>query len=150
MDAGNDHLLDIDFANETADQAEPADAHDPSYRFYMQGMPINFIKSFCLEKVFLPSYKDVEFDLALAALDYLQDLECTRRDILRDVAKMLGITEHSWRDVLADNSNALSWVKNAQHWSIGLEICYAELYVGLRIWVRRVVFIPLTCLMANR
>jgi hypothetical protein len=135
MDVGNDHLLDIDFANETTDHPEPDGPYDADQKFPMERMPISFIKSFCLEKVFLPKYGDIKFDLALAALDYLQDLERTRQNIVREANKNLGITKHNWRDVLSDSPKALAWVKDTQHWSMGLEICFAELYVGLRIWV---------------
>ena len=135
MDAGNDNLLDIDFDDKTTNHTEPDDADDAYPKPPIEGMPISFIKSFCLEKVFLPKYRDIEFDLALAALDYLQDLECTRRDIVQEAAKNLGITKHNWRDVLSGSPKALAWVKDTQHWSMGLELCFAELYVGLRIWV---------------
>lgn len=135
MDAGNERLLDIDFANETANQGGLDDSQDTDHRSRLQGVPIEFIKSLCLERAFPPNHEDAEFNLALQALDYLQDLEYTRRNALQEAANNLGITKYNWRDVLAGNPSALAWVNNARQWNGGLEICYAELYVGLRIWV---------------
>jgi hypothetical protein len=135
MDVGNDLLLKIEFATKKVDQAHSSDTVDAGDQPYRQGMPVNFIKTFCLEQVFLPKYEEVEFDLALHALDYLQDLECTRRAALRDAVNRLGITKHNWEVALADDPNAKAWVKNIQFWCLGLEMCYSELFVGLRIWV---------------
>jgi hypothetical protein len=135
MDVGNDLLLRIEFATKKIDQAHSSDTVDAGDQPYRQGMPVKFIKTFCLEQVFLPKYEEVEFDLALHALDYLQDLECTRRGALRDAANRLGITKHNWEVSLADDPNARAWVKNIQFWCLGLEMCYSELFVGLRIWV---------------
>jgi hypothetical protein len=135
MDTGNDRLLDINFADETINQDNPGETWDTSHRLCSRGMPVSFVKTFCLEKVFLPKYEEVEFGLALPAIDYLHDLEYTRRRALCEATKRLGITKHNWQDVLAGDPDALAWVKDAQSGSVALEISYAGLFVGLRIWV---------------
>lgn len=125
MDAGNDRLFDIDFTKEAIAQTDPYDI----------GRDIGLADLSCFKFVFLSNLKDVDFDVALPGLDYLQHLECTRRDTLQEAAKKLGITEENWQRVLADKPNALAWVKDIERKSKELELCYADLYLGLRIWV---------------
>jgi hypothetical protein len=132
MDPSNDHLLNIDFTEENMNQAYSSDIGNQAYR---QGMPVQYIRTFCLEQVFLPKYEEVEFDLALHALDCLQDLEYTLQAALRDAAERLNITKDNWYEVLENDPGAKSWFKETQIWSGGLEICYAELFIGIRIWV---------------
>jgi hypothetical protein len=132
MDDGNDHLFNIDFANE---QIDLVGSDDKNGRPYSQGMPVSFIKSFCLEHVFAQSHEEVEFDLALHALDYLEDLECTRRAALRGAAERLAIRRDNWRDVLTANPNAKAWVEDVQSRGHYLEKCYAQVFIGIRIWV---------------
>lgn len=136
MDPGNDRLLDINFADEMI----PGETWDINHRSYCRGMPVSFVKTFCLEKVFLPKYEGVEFGLALPAIDYLHDLECTRRRTLCEAAKRLSITKDNWQYVLTDDRDALAWVKDAQSESMALETSYAALFVGLRIWVCKTYF----------
>jgi len=95
MDAGNDLLLDIDFT-----QGFPDDE-----RAKGQGLPPSFIIDFVV-RGFMVEYNEVDFAQALTAIDYLRDLELTRRKDLRDAAKRLCITEYNWRDVLKDNLEA--------------------------------------------
>jgi hypothetical protein len=128
-------LLDIDFAYEMVNQGELGDSHLTDLRCQTESMQIEYTRSLCLEEAFLPNYEDAKFNLAFVALDSLQELEYARRNALREAVNNLGITKYNWRHVLADNPSALAWVKEALHWDLGLEICYAELYVGLRIWV---------------
>lgn len=125
MDAGNDRLFDIDFTKEAIAQTDPYDI----------GRDIGLADLSCFKFVFLSNLKDVDFDVALPGLDYLQHLECTRRDTLQEAAKKLGITEENWQRVLADKPNALAWVKDIERKNKELELCYADLYLGLRIWV---------------
>jgi hypothetical protein len=135
MDSGNDRLLDIDFVYKMVRQGELGDLHNTDLRSQTKAMQIEYTRSLCLEKAFPPNYEDAKFNWAFMALDSLQELECARRNALREAASNLGITKYNWRHVLADNLSALAWVKESLHWDLGLEICYAELYVGLRIWV---------------
>ena len=131
VDFGHESLFDINYANEKVELAHPNEG-----RCYNQGMPPDFIRSFCLEKVFVEDYEKVEFGLGLAGLDYLQDLECTRQTALRDASKRLGITEENWRDVLAVNAKAKSWVTEMDRFSVGIELSYSEICYGIRLWVR--------------
>jgi hypothetical protein len=150
MDVGNDHLLDIVFESETTANDDPGDQQVGGHQPLIQSMPIVFIRSFCLDKVFSSKVESVEFDLALTALDYLQDLEWTRRDVLHGAIDRLGIAEHNWQEVLSDRPEALEWVKDTQYWNTGLELCFAELYVGLRIWVSPYDLDPLLYLTVQR
>lgn len=137
-DAGNDYLLDIDFAKEIKEITELSDDHrlcELGCQSITEGIPLRFITFFCLERVFVPLYENVEFGLAIKALDYLQDLEWKSRDTVHRAIQRLSITSHNWRDVLSDDYKALEWVKDTQNCIMGLEVCFADLYIGLRIWV---------------
>ena len=124
MDPLNDVFLDIDFA------AEFPDAKRTS-----RGLPPDFIKKWCLEKVFLKEEKEVDFNQALTGIDYLQDLECQRREALREVALRLKINKSNWRKVLSADPDAKKWVEDIQAQETIIEGFYASCFVDLRIWV---------------
>jgi hypothetical protein len=128
MDAGNDGLLDIDF---------PKDPREPTRS--SGGLPIEFVKDLCLRRTFTKSYEDVNFDQALTGLDYLRDLEVTRRTTLSAAAKRLGINEDTWRDVLARDIDAKNWVCLIQTQEPAIETYYSRIFIDLRIWVRLLV-----------
>lgn len=100
-----------------------------------QGIPKEFIKNFCLNKVFVADYNAVDFNQALVGIDYLRDLECTRRTALREAAQRLGIAKDNWKDVLSDNPVAKRWVEEVQKQELAIEKQYAILFVNLRVWV---------------
>lgn len=149
MDMGNHHLLDFVLDSETTVHDDP---DNPQNEVHQQPLiqSMGFIRSFCLEKVFSPKPECVNFDLALAALDHLQGLEWTRQDAIQGAINKLGIAEHNWQEVLSNSPMALEWVKDNQYWNAGLEICFAELYVGLRIWVSLNSLFPLLYLTIQR
>jgi len=152
MDAGNDLLLDIDFT-----QGFPDDE-----RAKGQGLPPSFIIDFVVRSLMV-EYNEVDFAQALTAIDYLRDLELTRRKDLRDAAKRLCITKYNWRDVLTDNREARyvyfflmlsstysvllkmssklitiscrKWVQKVESEESATEQWYANIFIGLRIWV---------------
>ncbi|KAL3419733.1 hypothetical protein PVAG01_08231 [Phlyctema vagabunda] len=125
LDAGNEQLFDINKLIKSPTQD----------RRQSQGMPRGFISNFCLSKVFTASYNNVDFSQALTAIDYLRDLECTRRSALREAAQRLGIEKGNWRDVLAHDPVAKKWVEDAQVEEQITEGFYASLFMSLRIWV---------------
>ena len=83
MDPGNHYLLDFteDLISEDRRQSH--------------GLPPKFVWDFCY-RVFTEEKGDIAFDQALAGLDYLRDLEDTRRSALRGAAQRLGITIENW------------------------------------------------------
>ncbi|KAF4628921.1 hypothetical protein G7Y89_g9229 [Cudoniella acicularis] len=120
MDFNHDLLFDTDFQKQR--------------RRSNQGFPPQFIQDLCLKKVFLKDYQEVDFDQSLTCLDYLRDLECTRRDSLSDAATSLGITKDNWRTILLDDPDAYSWVRRIQKQELELETFYADVFIDLRIW----------------
>ncbi|TAQ86752.1 hypothetical protein B7494_g4913 [Chlorociboria aeruginascens] len=124
MDQGNDLLLDVDFTMSRVNEQLPSS----------QGLPPLFIKDFCLGKTFRKNYRDADFSNALTGLDYLSDLECTRRTAMREAAQRLGITKDNWRDVLRKDKDVLSWVEMSQKFELVVEGMYAEIYISLRLW----------------
>lgn len=124
--------------------------HDLLFRFSLpqglnksrtsKGFAPTFVESFCLETVFREDYQEAAFNQALTALDYLRDLECTRRTALRNAAVHLGITRENWRDVLSGRQEAISWVQSVQQQELEIETHYANLFVDLRIWVSKIRF----------
>lgn len=100
-----------------------------------QGFPPKFIQDLCLKKVFLKEYKEVDFNQALTGLDYLRDLEVTRRKALREAAIKLGITKDTWRTILLEDPAAYKWVQRVQEHELEIEGYYADIFIDLRIWV---------------
>lgn len=98
------------------------------------GLPYEYIKDFCL-KAFPAEYEQADFSNPLKALDYLRDLEFTRRAQLRAAGRRWGITEYTWQDGLKQNPITLAWYLRMQHVEMELQKWFAQMYVGLRIWV---------------
>ncbi|KAH7369628.1 hypothetical protein BKA65DRAFT_355083, partial [Rhexocercosporidium sp. MPI-PUGE-AT-0058] len=132
MDRGNDSLLKIGFAHLLDNAEKELAGFDPQNR--PMGLPAHFIRTYCLDQVFVQDFEDVNFGHALTALDYLRDLEFTRRSALRKAALNLEINEHNWRRVLAANPSTLKWVEQTQGDELRTETMYANLFLDLRIW----------------
>lgn len=122
MDRGNDLLLDIDFT--AIEQG----------RRQSEGLPPGFVQKLCLD-IFAEDYEEADFSQALAGLDYIRDLEVTRRASLREAAQRLGITKENWREILADDPDAKKWVENMQALEVDIATYYATIFIDLRIWV---------------
>lgn len=127
MDPGNENLLKVDYTQNDASQNRRAS----------QGLPPDFVRKMILSSIFRSDYKDIDFRQALTGLDYLRDLEETRRCCLRETATRLGITVDNWRDVLAVNVVALEWVEEVLRNETVVEAYYARIYVNIRIWVSK-------------
>ncbi|ESZ97839.1 hypothetical protein SBOR_1784 [Sclerotinia borealis F-4128] len=123
MDPLNKSLLDIDFASEF-----------PNEKRASRGLPPEFIRKWCLDKVFTKAEELVDFSQALTGIDYLQDLECRRREALREVALRLKIDKNNWRKVLRADPDARKWVEDIQAQETMIESFYATCFVDLRIW----------------
>lgn len=123
MDLNHDLLFDIDLTN---------DGDLPRTR---NGLPPKLVRNMCLKICFKKSYQDAQFNRALSALDYLRDLECTRRTALRDAATRLRITKEDWREVLSGDHEAYLWVESIQKQELVIETYYANVYIDFRIWV---------------
>jgi hypothetical protein len=125
VDPGNDVLLSLDIEDLYPD----AGKRNRSY-----GVPIGIVESIC-HMVFTPNYQESQSAMSLSAIDYLQDLEWTRRGSLRAAAKRLCITQENWREVLKKDKLALEWVELVQKQELTIESLFAKAYVDMRIWV---------------
>ncbi|KAH8661531.1 hypothetical protein BGZ60DRAFT_530482 [Tricladium varicosporioides] len=123
MDVNHSLLFDVDFGEKLSDKGNSR-----------QGFPPKFIQDLCLKKVFLKEYKEVDFNQALTGLDYLRDLEVTRRKALREAAIKLGIAKDTWRTVLLEDPAAYKWVQRVQDQELEIEGYYADIFIDLRIW----------------
>ncbi|KAA8566188.1 hypothetical protein EYC84_008790 [Monilinia fructicola] len=123
MDPLNEELLDIDLISESLDARRAS-----------RGLPPEFIRKWCLDKVFTKVEELVDFSQALTGIDYLQDLECRRREALREVALRLKIEKNNWRKVLSSDPDAKKWVEDIQAQETIIEGFYATCFVDLRIW----------------
>lgn len=122
MDLGNDELLAAEFASfGLPDKTR-------------KGLPVVVILN-TVKRILQQDYKKVDFGHALTALDYLRDLELTRRAKLRNAAERLNITLQTWRAVLADNPDALRWIELVQKYELIIEEGYANIFIDIRIWV---------------
>ncbi|KAJ8063929.1 hypothetical protein OCU04_007778 [Sclerotinia nivalis] len=122
-DPQNETLLDIDFASEFSNGKHTS-----------RGLPPDFIRKWCLDKVFTKVEEQVDFSQALTGIDYLQDLECRRREALREVALRLKIDKNNWRKVLSADPDAKKWVEDIQAQETIIEDFYATCFIDLRIW----------------
>ncbi|KAE8446785.1 hypothetical protein EG329_011690 [Mollisiaceae sp. DMI_Dod_QoI] len=100
----------------------------------VQGLPYEFIRDFC-HKEFPTEYERANFNHALTALDYLRDLEFSRRAQLRAAGRRWGITEHNWKGAFTSNKNSYAWYLRMQHEEKEIQKWFANIYVGLRIWI---------------
>ncbi|KAH6677376.1 hypothetical protein B0J14DRAFT_341158 [Halenospora varia] len=123
MDINHSLLFDVNFGDKLMDKSNSR-----------QGFPPKFIQDLCLKKVFLKKYKEVDFNQALTGLDYLRDLEVTRRKALREAAIKLGITKDTWRAILLEDPAAYKWVQRVQEHELEIEGYYADIFIDLRIW----------------
>ncbi|KAF7883950.1 hypothetical protein EAF00_011262 [Botryotinia globosa] len=123
MDASNQALLDINFESELPDSRQAS-----------RGLPPEFIRKWCLDRVFTKDEDQADFDQALTGIDYLQDLECRRREALKEVALRLKIDKQNWRRVLSADPDAKKWVEDIQAQETIIEGFYATCFVDLRIW----------------
>jgi hypothetical protein len=126
MDAGNDFLLEV---------TVPTHSPDGIQLRYVRGLPVDLIRKCCLDRIFLSKFEGVEFSQALTGIDYLQDLEYTRRTAFRNAARRLGIREDNWKSVLRNDPGALSWIEDIQEDEQLIEGYYAKTFVKLRVWV---------------
>lgn len=101
----------------------------------LSGMPLIVAKRMLLIHTFRENYDSANFDQALTAIDYLRDLEYSRRMKLRKAAKNLGINEHDWKSTLKDDPDALAWIQEVEKGELEIEQLFASLYVDIRIWV---------------
>ncbi|CAD6443108.1 ef576bc7-2172-4d41-97de-92937d1cfbe6 [Sclerotinia trifoliorum] len=122
-DPHNETLLDVGFASEFSDGKRAS-----------RGLPPDFIRKWCLDKVFTKVEEQVDFSQALTGIDYLQDLECRRREALREVALRLNIDKNNWKKVLSADPDAKKWVEDIQAQETIIEDFYATCFIDLRIW----------------
>jgi hypothetical protein len=115
-----------------SDLSHYGDPSNPPSR--IKGFPVQFVQHVC-RKVFAQQYKDIDFSQALTCIDYLRDLECTRKTALRDAALRLGIDKDNWRTILSDAPEAYRWVSSVQKQELVIESLYAAIFLDLRIWV---------------
>jgi hypothetical protein len=125
MDGNNERLLDFSFPQ----------LNDLCGRRESKGLPSDFVGNICLNRIFTEPWEDADLTHALTGLDYLNNLECTRRTALREAAQRLRINEDTWQSVLANNNEARAWVHFIQEQEDEIEQCYSTLWVDLRIWV---------------
>lgn len=125
MDGNNERLLDFSFPqmNDLYGERES------------KGLPPDFVGNLCLNRIFTEPWEKADLTHALTGLDYLTNLECTRRTALREASQRLRINEDNWRTVLAHNNEARAWVCLTQKQEDEIELCYSSLWVDLRIWV---------------
>jgi len=122
MDIGNKDLLDFDFS--IMDVPIKAQKRIPVVQI------LGFVRM-----AFPERFEDAKFEHGLTALDYLRDLEFTRREKMRKAAEQLHINLDTWKSILAAYPDALRWVGIVQKYELIIEEGYAAIFIDLRIWV---------------
>lgn len=98
-------------------------------------LPASFISPY-VRKCFPQELCDVDFTMALTALDYLKDLETRRRRELAHVFERVGLDKNSLGEAGLEVGRAhLDWAVSMQTKDAKVESLYTEVYVGLRRWV---------------
>lgn len=98
-------------------------------------LPASFISSY-VRKCFPQELCDVDFTMALTALDYLKDLETRRRRELSHVFERLDLDKNRLGEAGLEVGRAhLDWAVSMQTKDAKVESLYTEVYVGLRRWV---------------
>jgi len=104
-------------------------------------LPPAFIVNF-VNRCFHPSLQVVDFPQALTALDYLRDLETRRRKEMSaafERVQIHGDTYASDMENMAEKFPGIAlWVRNVEGKNKKAESYYAQLWLGLRRWVRYV------------
>lgn len=99
-------------------------------------LPASFISSY-VRKCFPQELCDVDFTMALTALDYLKDLESRRRRELAHVFERLGLDKNRLGEAELEVGRAhLDWAVSMHAKDGKVESLYTEVYVALRRWVR--------------
>jgi hypothetical protein len=96
-----------------------------------RGLPLDVVRHIWLDHIFM----EVDFTLALPGLEYLSNLEATRRATLRDVAERLQIKGFTCPTVLRRNPHAQKWIEKMNTRESRIQSLYATLFINLRIWV---------------
>jgi hypothetical protein len=101
-------------------------------------LPPSFVVNF-VSRVFHPSLSLVDFPQALAALDYLKDLEQRRKREMTEAFSRVGITplyfETDTEKISKDYPGIALWANNLQGKDQKAEFYYAKLWLGVRRWV---------------
>lgn len=102
-------------------------------------LPPAFIVNF-VTRTFMPEPADVDWSQALTALDYLKDLETRRRREMATTFEALDVHRDTWdADMarVAEKAPGIAlWINNLEGKNRKAESYYAQLWVGLRRWVR--------------
>jgi len=125
MDGNNDRLLNFSFPS----------LNDLYGVRESKGLPPDFVGNYCFNRIFTETWEEADLTHALTGLDYLTNLECTRRTALQEVAQRLRINEDTWQSVLADNSEATTWMLRMRKQEDQIDLCYSSLWIDLRVWV---------------
>jgi hypothetical protein len=107
-------------------------------RSHKQGLPVKLIQEMCLKVTFRTELFDSDFSHALTALDYLYDLDCTRRSHIHDAAVRLGVKDDDWGYKLSAHRDAKQWVEEMEKMDSIAKELYARATVGLRVWVSHI------------
>lgn len=92
------------------------------------------IETVC-RRAFPAEYERADFRNSLQALDYLRVLEHNRRVELQEIGLKWGLNKYNWTMVFRNNEAAYNWWLKMQRLETEIQKWYAELYIGLRIWV---------------
>jgi hypothetical protein len=104
-------------------------------------LPPQFVTDFT-RKTFAARYDDVVFPQALAALDYLRDLEGRRRKEIRESLERLHIqpaaatSGANWNDYINElQPNLGVWLDKMLRMEWKVDVIYSQIYATLRSWV---------------
>lgn len=102
-------------------------------------LPPSFIVNF-VNRCFHPSLHLVDFPQALTALDYLRDLENRRRREMKAAFERVQVHSETYEADMASMAEKFPgialWVRNVEGKNKKAESYYAQLWLGLRRWVR--------------
>ncbi|KAJ5103765.1 hypothetical protein N7532_004294 [Penicillium argentinense] len=102
-------------------------------------LPASFLTSF-LRRCFTPKLENVDFPQALAAVDYLRDLENRWKKEFEAALKRLGFNREDAEKLMDPEMRkqypgVIAWIQTMSTKARTVEALYTQIYVGLRRWI---------------
>ncbi|KAH8819734.1 hypothetical protein F5884DRAFT_24236 [Xylogone sp. PMI_703] len=100
-----------------------------------QGLPTSTITNFCLQDVFKEDYNAVDFNQALAAIDYIHMFENSRNIAISGAMQRLGISDaQDWRYEYPSHPVAETWFVTMDKREAAITTIYMDVLLDLRFW----------------
>jgi hypothetical protein len=115
--------------------------------FQHAGRDMDIVKGFVLDVTFVEDFKEFKITHALRALDYLYDLDLTRRQEIAKVMQRVDMTKDNFRSLTTDSAAGRKFLGRISELEREIEVDYAALHILIRFHAslnRHTLSFPLT------